>query len=134
MESCSDRKSVKQIKIYFILEFLQIAMLCLDDSFAHSWHSLNQLHLECLEGVPTYPEHLMTVFSSLCGLTHPKPLQLVEVGGFWRPGHLMQHSITLFLGKVALKQPGGSLPCCKTNDSPTKPKPDGMVYCSRMLL
>ena len=47
MESCSNQKSVKQI--------LQIATLCLDDSFAYSWHSLNQLHLECfsnsLEGV-----------------------------------------------------------------------------------
>ena len=36
MESCS--------KIYFIFEILQIATLCLDDSFAHSCHSLNQLH------------------------------------------------------------------------------------------
>ena len=44
MESCSNQKSVKQIKIYFIFEILQIATLCLDDSFAHSWHSLNQLH------------------------------------------------------------------------------------------
>ena len=44
MESCSNQKSVKQIKIYFIFEILQIATLCLDDSFAHSWHSHNQLH------------------------------------------------------------------------------------------
>uniref|UniRef100_A0A673YQ53 Inverted formin 2 n=1 Tax=Salmo trutta TaxID=8032 RepID=A0A673YQ53_SALTR len=54
--------------------------LCLDDSFAHSWHSLNQLHLECfsnsLEGVPTYAEHLLAAFSSLCAPTHPKPSQL----------------------------------------------------------
>jgi hypothetical protein len=32
----------------------------------HTWHSLNQLHLECfsnsLEGVPTYAEHLLAVF------------------------------------------------------------------------
>uniref|UniRef100_A0A4W5QSE5 G-protein coupled receptor family C group 6 member A n=1 Tax=Hucho hucho TaxID=62062 RepID=A0A4W5QSE5_9TELE len=34
---------VKQIKIYFIFEILQIATLCLDDSFIHSWHSLKQL-------------------------------------------------------------------------------------------
>ena len=39
MESCSNQESVKQIKIYFIFY-----ILCLDDSFAHSWHSLNQRH------------------------------------------------------------------------------------------
>ena len=44
MELCTNQKSVKQIKIYFIFEILQIASLCLDDSFAHSWHSLNQLY------------------------------------------------------------------------------------------
>ena len=30
----------------------------------------------------------------------------------WRPGHLMQHSITLLLGQVALTQPGGVLGRC----------------------
>ena len=60
MESCSNQKSVKQINIQYILHlrFFKVATLCLDDSFAHSWHSLNQLHLECfsnsLEGVTTY--------------------------------------------------------------------------------
>ena len=44
MESCSNQKSVKQTKIYFIFEIFKVAALCLDDSFAHSWHSLNQLH------------------------------------------------------------------------------------------
>ena len=43
MESCSNQKSVKQIKIYF--RFFKVATLCLDDSFAHSWHSLNQLEI-----------------------------------------------------------------------------------------
>ena len=41
MESCSNQKSVK---LYFIFEVLQIATLCIDDSFAQTWHSLNQLH------------------------------------------------------------------------------------------
>jgi glutathione peroxidase-family protein len=41
MESCSNQKSVKQIKIYF--RFFNVATRCLDDRFAHSWHSLNQL-------------------------------------------------------------------------------------------
>ena len=84
MESCSNQKSVKQIKIYFIFEILQLATLCLDDSFAHSWHSLNQLHLECfsnsLEGVPTYAVHLLAAFPSLCSPTHPNHLNWVEVG------------------------------------------------------
>ena len=44
MESCSNQRSVKQINIYFTFEILQIATLCFDDSFAHPWHSLNQLH------------------------------------------------------------------------------------------
>ena len=78
MESCSNQKSVKQIKICFI--FFKVATLCLEDSFSHSWHSLNQLHLECfsnsLERVPTYDEHLLDAFPSLCGPTHPKPSQL----------------------------------------------------------
>ena len=38
-------------------------------------------------------------------------LNLVEGGGLWRPGHLMQHYITL-LGKIALTQAGGVLGHC----------------------
>uniref|UniRef100_A0A674B7U7 Extended synaptotagmin 1 n=1 Tax=Salmo trutta TaxID=8032 RepID=A0A674B7U7_SALTR len=41
-------------KVLFVI--FQVATLCLDDGFAHSWHYLNQHHLECfsniLEGVP----------------------------------------------------------------------------------
>jgi hypothetical protein len=58
MESCSNQRSVKQIKIYLDLRFFKVATRCLDDSFAHSWHSLNLLHESCfsnsLEGDPTY--------------------------------------------------------------------------------
>ena len=66
----------------------------------------------------------------------PNHLNWVEVGWLWRPGHLMQHSITILLGQIALTQSGGvfrSLSCWKSNDSPTKCKPDGMVYRCRML-
>ena len=38
MESCS-----KQIKMLY-LRLFKAATLCLDVSFVHSWHSLNQLH------------------------------------------------------------------------------------------
>uniref|UniRef100_A0A8C8HX47 UV radiation resistance-associated gene protein n=1 Tax=Oncorhynchus tshawytscha TaxID=74940 RepID=A0A8C8HX47_ONCTS len=41
MESCSNQESVK-IEIY--LRIFEVATLCLDDSFARSWHSLNHLH------------------------------------------------------------------------------------------
>ena len=64
-------------KYIFDFRFFKVATLCLDDSFAHSWYSLN---LECfsniLERVPTYAEHLLAAFPSLCGPTHPKPSQL----------------------------------------------------------
>ena len=42
-----DSFSVKVVNkcLYFIFEIL---LLCLDDSFAHSWHSLKQLHLYML--------------------------------------------------------------------------------------
>ena len=80
MESCSNKKSFQRNKIYFIFEILKVANLCLDDSFAHYWHSLNQLHLECfsnrLEEVPTYAEYLLAAFPSLFGPTHPKSSQL----------------------------------------------------------
>ena len=37
----------------------------------------------------------------------PNHLNWVVVGGLWRPGHLMQKSIILLLGQIALTQPGG---------------------------
>ena len=40
----------------------------------------------------------------------PNHLNLVEVKGLWRPGHLMQHSITLLHGEIAFTQPGGVTP------------------------
>ena len=39
-------------------------------------------------------------------------LNWVEVEGLWRPGHLIQHSITLLLGQTDLTQPGGVLGHC----------------------
>ena len=41
----------------------------------------------------------------------PKHLNVVEVGRLWRPGHLMQPSITLIIGKIAYTHPVGSLSC-----------------------
>ena len=62
----------------------------------------------------------------------PNHLILVEVGGLWKLGHLVQHSIPLLLGIISLTQPRGVLGHCpveKQTDSPTKHKPDGMAYC-----
>ena len=42
----------------------------------------------------------------------PNHLNWVEVGRLWKPGHLMQHSITLHLGQIALTQPEGVLGHC----------------------
>ena len=44
MESCSNQKMLNKSKYILYLRFFKVANLCLDDSFAHSWHSLNQLH------------------------------------------------------------------------------------------
>ena len=80
MESYSNQKIVKQTKYIVYLKFFKVDTLCLEDSFAHSWHSLNQIHMECfsnsLEGIPTYAEHLLAACPSLCGPTHPKPSHL----------------------------------------------------------
>ena len=103
-------------KSILYLRFFKVATLCLDDSFAHSWHSLNQLHLECfsnsLEGVPTYAEHLLMSFPSLCSPTHPKPSQLgrglviVEV----RSSDAALHHSPSWSNR--LTQPGGMLGHC----------------------
>ena len=39
----------------------------------------------------------------------PNHLNWVEVGWLWRPRHLMEHSITLLFGQIALTQSGGVL-------------------------
>ena len=74
------KKVLNNSKYILHLRFFKVATICLDDSFAHSWHSLNLLHEECfsnsLEGVPTYAEHFLTAFPSLFGPIHPIPSQL----------------------------------------------------------
>jgi hypothetical protein len=43
MESYSNQKSNKS-KYILYLRLFKVAILYLDESFAHTWHSLNQLH------------------------------------------------------------------------------------------
>ena len=66
----------------FDFRFFKVATLCLDDNFA-SWHSFNQLHLECFsnsfEGVPTCVEHLLAAFPSHLR-TNSSQTNWVEVG------------------------------------------------------
>ena len=99
------KKELKQIKIY-----------CLDDSFAHACHYLKKLHLECFSNsLERFPHMLSTCWvhflHSVVRLI-PNHLNWVEVGWLWRPGHLMQHSITLLLCQIGLTQPGGMLGYC----------------------
>ena len=74
------KKVLNKSKYMLYFRFFKVATLCLDDNFVHSWHYLNQIHLECfsnsLEGVPTYAERFLAAFLSLCGPTHHKPSQL----------------------------------------------------------
>ena len=57
---------------------------CLDDIFAHSWHSLNQLHLECFSnGLKEFPHMLSTswlLFLHSAVQLIPNHLNWVEVG------------------------------------------------------
>ena len=53
-----------------------------------------------------HAEHLLAAFPLLCG---PTGLRSSDCGG---QGHLMQPSITLLLGEIALTQPGGVLGHC----------------------
>ena len=76
MESCSNQKS----KYILYLRLSKVANLCHYYSFAHSWHSLNQLHLECLsnslKGVPAYAEQLLAAFPSHSNSSQPIPIKL----------------------------------------------------------
>jgi hypothetical protein len=42
----------------------------------------------------------------------------------WRPGHLMQHSITLLLAHIAFTQPGGVLGHCPVENTLTHNVPN----------
>jgi hypothetical protein len=68
----SDRRDTWERSVScFVLRYITPlkGVICLDDSFEHSWNSLNQLHPECfsnsIEVVPTYAEHLLAAFPSL---------------------------------------------------------------------
>lgn len=78
-------------------------------------------------GFPTAPP-LKEEFPFYTGPSHPSPSQrgLGQVT-------VTEHSVTLFLGQIALTQPGsviGIIVLLKLNDGPAKHKPDGMA-CRR---
>ena len=103
MDSCSNQKSVKQSKIYFIFEIaFMIASHTLGIlSTSFTWNDFPTILKE-------FPHILSTcwlLFLHCAVRLIPNHLNLDEVGGLWRPGHLMQHSITLLLGQIALIQP-----------------------------
>ena len=125
MESCSNQKRVKQIKYILYLWIFKVATLCLGDGFAHSWHSLNQRHLECFSKVlKEFPHMLSTcwlLFLHSAVQLIPNHINWIEVGWLWRLGYLMQHSITLLLGQIAITQPGGVLVHCPVEKQMTVP-------------
>ena len=81
MESCNNPKSVQSKHILY-LRFFQVATLCLD-SFAHSWHSLNQLHKTFPTVLKEFPHMLSTcwmLFLHSAVQLIPNHLNWVEVG------------------------------------------------------
>ena len=128
----NNKKLLKQIKVcleqlILHLRFFKVPTLCLDDSFAHAWHSLIQLH-ECfsnsLEGVPTYAEHLLAALPSLCGPTHPKPSQL----GWGQVIVEARSSDAALHHSPSWSNSPYTAWRCVLGHCPTKRKPDGMVY------
>lgn len=95
--------------------FLKVPTFCFNGSFAHSWHSLNQLQeLATRNGFPTvlkeFPritEHVLVAFPSLCSsilIKHiPNCINWVYARLLGKPGQLTQCSVTLFLGQIALE-------------------------------
>ena len=86
------KKVLNKSKYILDFRFFKVAT-CLDDSFAHSWHSLKQLHLELFPSVlKEFPYMLSTcwlLFHHSVVQLIPNHLNWVEVRWLWRPGHLM---------------------------------------------
>jgi hypothetical protein len=59
----------------------------------------------------------------------PNHLNWVEVGWLSRPGHLMQHSITLLLGQIALIQTGDVLGHCPVEKQIIVPLTANQIGC-----
>ena len=132
MESCITQKSVKQTKTYF--RFFKVSTLCLDDSFAHFCYSLNQLHeVVTWNAFPTALNELPHMLST-CWLLFLHSSETISIG--LRSGDLMQHSITLLIGQIALTAWRCVLGHCPVENQiivPLSPNPDGMVYHCRMM-
>ena len=129
MESCSNQKSVKHLKIYFIFEIVQSSnplpwwQLCTNLAFSQPVSP--GMLFQQLWRSSTYAEHW----------TPPKPSQLGwgQVIVNTRSSHTPLHHTPSWPNSPYTAWSVGSLSCWKTNDSPTKLKPDGMAYHCRML-
>ena len=60
-----NKKVLNKPEYFLSFRFFNVATFCVDDSFAHSWHSLNQVHeVVTWNGFPTvlkeFPEVLRT--------------------------------------------------------------------------
>ena len=64
-----------------MFEILQIATICLDDIFAHSWHSLNQLHeVVTWNAFPTVLKEFPHMLSTCWMLFLHSAVQLISIG------------------------------------------------------
>ena len=105
MESCSNQKRG--------LRFFKVATLCLDDSFAHL--AFSQPISPGMLFQPSWrSSHICWTLDGCFSFTlRSDSSQTISIGlRLGRPGHLMQHSITLLLGQIALTQPGSGLDHC----------------------
>jgi hypothetical protein len=100
-------------KSKYVLDFrfFKVATLCIHESFAHSWHSLNKLHLECfsnsLEGVSHMLSTCWLLFLLSAVQLIPNYLNWFEEGCLWRPGLLRWADC------------GGHVIWCSTHHSPS---------------
>ena len=77
-------------------------------STSFSWNTFTTVLKECSHILSTC---WLLFLHSVVQLI-PNHLNWVVVRWLWRPSHLMQHSITLLLGQIALTHPGGVLGHC----------------------
>ena len=127
-------KVLNKSKYILYLRFFKVATVCLDDSFAHSWHSLNQLHLECFSNSWALVGCFSYTLRSDSSQTKPSQIGwgrgIVEARSSDATFH---HSPSWLNSPYTAWKCVRSLSCWKTNDSPSMHKPDGMAYRCRVL-
>ena len=123
MESCSNQKSAIKTTIILYLIFFKVPPFTLVTalhtlgilSTSFTWNAFQTVLKEFSHMLSTC---WLLILHSVVQLI-PNHLNWVEFGWLWRPGHLIQHSITLLLGQIALTQPWGVLGHCHVEKQTT---------------